>query len=197
MSLPLYLQLCGRGSRTSAGKSHFIVLDFGQNVQRHGFWRQTRNWSLDIVKPPKTKKGVGEQAMASCPSCRALIPARARKCIFCGWEQEPSLTEQVTVKLREMTPTEALRFAGTASVDELEILRQARGWKQGFVMHRLKTKADFLAYEALKGYKRGWAMTNGNRYLRISDGWQEWYGKGNIVRTAGYEEAQAKYEEVV
>ena len=38
MSLPLFLQMVGRGSRTTQSKSNFTILDFGNNIQRHGFW---------------------------------------------------------------------------------------------------------------------------------------------------------------
>lgn len=196
MSLPLYLQMCGRGSRVHQGKTHFTILDFGQNVHRHGFWRMPRPWSLEVSKPPKAKKGVGEQAMATCPSCKALMPSRARVCLFCGYEKEPSVTEKMTVMLKEMTPSDVIRFANTASVEELELVRIARGWKIGFVLHRLKTMEDFIEYERLKNYKRGWAMQNGNRYLNKSAGWQEWYGSVKERREAGYEVAREQYEEV-
>ncbi len=195
MSLPLYLQMCGRGSRPYTGKDHFILLDFGQNVQRHGFWRNQRQWTLDIVKPPKARKSVGEMGMATCPECKALLAARARKCVFCGWEREQEESEKIVITLKEMSPSEALRFAGTANIEGLEMLREARGWKVGFVMHRLKTMEDFKEYEKLKKYKRGWAMKNGNRYLGIEAGWQEWYGPGSERQNASYEGAQKRYSE--
>ncbi|NTW98355.1 MAG: DEAD/DEAH box helicase family protein [Geobacteraceae bacterium] len=193
MSLPLFLQMCGRGGRTFTGKDHFVLLDFGQNVQRHGFWRNPRQWSLDIVKPPKAKKSIGEMGMASCPSCKALLPARARKCVFCGWEKEQDESEKMVISLKEMNPSDVLRFADTANIEELELIRQARGWKVGFVMHRLKTMDDFKVYEHLKGYKKGWAMQNGNRYLNINEGWHEWYGTEKERKEAGYESARERF----
>ncbi len=193
MSLPLYLQMCGRGSRTYFGKAHFIILDFGQNVQRHGFWRNPRKWSLDIKVKKKSKK-VGEMVMAVCPSCKALLPARARKCSFCGWEKEMEADEKMVIKLKEMTPSEIMRFSETASVEELETIRRAREWKIGFVLHRFKSMKDFVDYEALKGYKRGWAMTNGNRYLGIESGWDKWYGsRAQDAKEAGYESARERF----
>src|SRR5690606_33244379 len=49
-SLPLYLQMIGRGSRpvwSSNGtllKSHFTVLDYGGNWERHGLYFEDREW---------------------------------------------------------------------------------------------------------------------------------------------------------
>ncbi len=45
-SLPLFLQMVGRGSRVTDTKKEFIILDFGNNCSQHGFWEQPRNWSL-------------------------------------------------------------------------------------------------------------------------------------------------------
>ena len=45
-SLPLFLQMIGRGSRTTDTKTTFTVLDFGNNIHRHGFWAY-RDWETD------------------------------------------------------------------------------------------------------------------------------------------------------
>ena len=45
-SLPLFLQMCGRGSRPTEYKDSFYILDFGNNIQRLGFWEERRKWSL-------------------------------------------------------------------------------------------------------------------------------------------------------
>jgi len=43
-SLPLYLQMVGRGSRVTDNKKEFTILDFGNNVANHGFWHEDRTW---------------------------------------------------------------------------------------------------------------------------------------------------------
>ena len=45
LSLSLWLQSCGRGSRVAEGKSSFTVIDLGLNLERHGFWSADRDWS--------------------------------------------------------------------------------------------------------------------------------------------------------
>ena len=53
---------------------------------------------------------------------------------------------------------------------------------------------DFVDYEHLKGYKKGWAMTNGNRYLGIESSWDKWYGrKGKEAQEAGYKSAREQF----
>jgi len=50
-SLPLYLQMVGRGSRTTKTKNEFNLLDFGNNIARFGFWHIDRDWTLETAKP--------------------------------------------------------------------------------------------------------------------------------------------------
>ena len=53
MSLTLFLQCIGRGSRPTETKKEFTILDFGMNFTRHGLYDQDRKWDLS---PPKKKK---------------------------------------------------------------------------------------------------------------------------------------------
>lgn len=178
MSLPLFLQMTGRGSRPHKGKDNFVLLDFGGNIQRHGFWHNPRKWSLEIVKTNKIKeKGVAKSF--ECPECHVLIPKNTKKCQYCGWEKEISMEEKLVVKLQEMSSAEVIRYSETANVEELERIRTAKEWKVGFVLHRLKTMSEFKEYELLKRYQRGWAWRIGNRYLNLNYSWDDWYGKGN------------------
>ncbi len=79
-STSLYVQIIGRGMRTAQGKADCLVLDFGQNVERHG--------PIDCVTPPtnKGKKQKGEAPTKECPECREILLAFARKCTACGHE---------------------------------------------------------------------------------------------------------------
>jgi superfamily II DNA or RNA helicase len=50
-SLTLYHQMIGRGSRITDTKSHFTIIDLGNNVERLGLWQDYINWE-DIFKFP-------------------------------------------------------------------------------------------------------------------------------------------------
>ena len=46
LSITKYLQSIGRGARIAPNKKEFFILDFGNNIDRHGLYEQDRNWSL-------------------------------------------------------------------------------------------------------------------------------------------------------
>ncbi|HZH74280.1 MAG TPA: helicase-related protein, partial [Mariniphaga sp.] len=46
MSAPLWLQMLGRGSRIYNSKTHFNILDFGDNQSRLGSYTEDKDWSL-------------------------------------------------------------------------------------------------------------------------------------------------------
>jgi superfamily II DNA or RNA helicase len=50
-SLTLYHQMIGRGSRITATKNFFQIIDLGNNVQRLGLWQDFINWT-DIFRFP-------------------------------------------------------------------------------------------------------------------------------------------------
>lgn len=85
LSTGLYVQMLGRGTRLSPGKSDCLVLDFSGNVRRHGAVDD-----LEIATPTGTNAGAKEGAvlidtirMIVCPHCRAYISPRARTCPEC------------------------------------------------------------------------------------------------------------------
>lgn len=49
-SLTKYLQMVGRAVRTSAGKTQAIVIDHGNNYERHGLPQEDRLWTIDGIK---------------------------------------------------------------------------------------------------------------------------------------------------
>lgn len=77
MSPGLFVQMAGRGFRLSPGKTDCLILDFGNNIQRHG--------PLDAIDFGKRKvEGTGEAAEKTCPGCDEKIPAGTRVCV-CGF----------------------------------------------------------------------------------------------------------------
>jgi superfamily II DNA or RNA helicase len=162
-SLPLFLQMVGRGSRTTESKKDFTILDFGNNFFEHDLWEIDRTWSLEIDKKQKVKK---EQAppVKSCPECFALIPVSAKVCSFCVYEYKKPEKTQIEVILEQLKPSELQKFADSCTVAELEEIREIKNYNIGWVLHKLETYNEFLEYEKLKGYKNGWAKFAFNRY---------------------------------
>lgn len=85
-SLPLFMQMIGRGSRTTSGKNEFIVIDMGNNHINHGLWDNARNWD-SFFSGEHLKKSKKKQAapIKDCPKCAAIIIASAARCTHCGF----------------------------------------------------------------------------------------------------------------
>jgi DNA repair protein RadD len=81
-STGLYIQIVGRGTRIAPGKENCLVLDYGDNVMRHGF--------IDQIKPKiKGRTENGEAPVKKCPECLTVNHAAVRVCIECGHEFPP------------------------------------------------------------------------------------------------------------
>ena len=159
-SLPLFLQMVGRGSRTIKGvKDTFYILDFGNNIKTHGFWQQDRVWSLAKKKKKKTD---GMAPVKECPDkdCGYINPIQAKFCEECGAEFVVKLTEKekIFVELQEMTPGQIKDMALTADFETLENIQEARGYSKGWIFHQLRTEEDLKKYAAHKGYKQQWVQ---------------------------------------
>jgi superfamily II DNA or RNA helicase len=77
-SMPLWLQMCGRGARPHDVKIAFNIIDLGGNCITHGLWSSPRNWS-NIFHYPK-KPGEGVAPVKDCPECGALHHAAKKVC---------------------------------------------------------------------------------------------------------------------
>lgn len=169
-SLPLYLQMIGRGSRpvwSSDGtplKSHFTVLDYGGNWERHGLYFEDRDWDKMWSTVKKGKKGEGVAPVALCPSCESIITASQRICQYCGHERPLTEKELEQGQLVEITShyTQLVgRHLSDLSPQELAIYAKLK--KKALLAARVakakeQERRGFLpAYAAAMGYKPGWA----------------------------------------
>ena len=83
-STGLYVQMVGRGTRIADGKENCLILDYGQNVERHGF--------IDKVKPKdKMSGGDGEAPVKTCEKCQTMVHAAAQVCPECGFQFPPPM----------------------------------------------------------------------------------------------------------
>jgi DNA repair protein RadD len=74
-STGLYVQICGRGMRLAPGKTDCLVLDYGDNIARHG--------PITAVKP-KEQKSEAKPGTKVCPACDAEVPVHRIECPECG-----------------------------------------------------------------------------------------------------------------
>ena len=157
--LPLFLQMVGRGSRVTPEKKDFTVLDFGNNCATHGLWEIDRSWSLE---PPKKRSNKKDAPMIKeCTACHAYIPINIKICPECGFIPIVKKKEktEIEILLERLTPSETQRLAnsGTLTIEELEQVRELKGYKVGWVLFKLETLEQFKEYSKIKNYKNGWA----------------------------------------
>lgn len=93
LSMPLWLQCTGRGSRPTEAKSSFTIIDLGQNAITHGDWCMPRDWENIFFNPPKAGKP-GVAPVKNCPQCDAILAARTLVCKYCGHEFAPPEIEE-------------------------------------------------------------------------------------------------------
>lgn len=88
----LLVQMVGRGFRLSpeTEKENTLVLDYGENILRHG--------PIDCITVKEQGKGKGEAPAKKCPECLALIHAGYGKCPECGYEFPPPETSNLSHK---------------------------------------------------------------------------------------------------
>ena len=147
-SLVLHRQQLGRSMRTADGKVALIVNDHVGNCLVHGLPEDEPGWSLNG----------GEKAKVDAPvwTCRdwgGINPIAARVC-ECGYELPPpqrrpppqhasgelaEITAERLAAVRWMSYREVV--AGDLSEIELQAFARARGYKAGWVQHRLREQA--------------------------------------------------------
>ncbi|NZD50513.1 DEAD/DEAH box helicase [Rhizobium leguminosarum] len=94
------VQILGRGTRNSPGKTDCLIADHGKNLAYHG--------PIDQIRPREPGKGLGEQPKKQCPQdqmdmngncgCGELIPISIMTCQCCGYIFPPNEEEKITAQ---------------------------------------------------------------------------------------------------
>lgn len=154
MSLPLWLQMCGRGSRIYDGKTNFTVLDFGKNHDRHGMWSEDRIWKLEEPK----KKKEGAPPTKECPKCGAMCAASTRKCKFCGYEFKikdgDGPKEGILVQVQK--PSADGKKISQLTLAELIDLQVKKIYKPSFIWRIVRANCWLKEYANEMNYTKGW-----------------------------------------
>jgi DNA repair protein RadD len=109
-SCGLYLQAVGRGFRQHPEKLDTLILDFGNNIVRHG--------PVDQLKIHDRTTGGSQPAPAKeCPKCHSVIATGYTVCPDCGHEFPPPDRQQ-----HEATASNAGILSGQVSDAEYEVL---------------------------------------------------------------------------
>ncbi|MCC9603533.1 DEAD/DEAH box helicase [Stieleria sp. JC731] len=81
----LLAQMIGRGLRLHPEKSECLVLDYGENLERHG---PIDSKDFGVRRGKKGEATMGNAPVKECPQCTEMVPAGLREC-FCGFQFPP------------------------------------------------------------------------------------------------------------
>lgn len=160
-SLPLFLQMVGRGSRLFPGKSLFTCLDYGNNFKRHGLWNEDRDWpTLWLPKKGREKEQVA--GVKLCPACEFILPTSKMICTNCGHVFTPARKELAEeTQLIDVTNIVRGRKIGSLAATELAEATKSNVIKKSYAIRVAKAReqqgAGYLAeFANAMGYKPQW-----------------------------------------
>lgn len=163
-SLSLWIQICGRGARTTKKiyKDSVTIIDGGNNIPEHGIFSFDRDWQK-IFKDRDEKYIIEPQQ--NCEYCDFVFPKIDRKCPNCG--------ELVTVKDEVIRPDKEFSIKGRKAKLLPPVI------SLGFFIEEQKTK-----YEALKVLKDKWVMFITNHDISL-DTWNKALINGQFNKRFG------------
>lgn len=178
-------------------KEHFNIIDMGGNVFSLGFWEQERKYSLTHktkdtidaapvrVCPEDTydkpdEKTAAYRSSAGLPAnimgCGAILHASAPSCKYCGFvferkKSEPKEAEFIQLENYEFLPPELVgKSWGSMGIEELEKVREIKGFKQGWIIRQILLNKDLelIDYARFKGYKHAaaWVERMEKMYIK-------------------------------
>ena len=148
MSLPLFIQQACRVLTPFEGK-RAVIIDYVNNVQRHGLPTDAHNWSLtESIEKRKEFNSDGTLSIRQCENCFKCFKT-AQKCPYCGFEYTVKGRELKAIKEIELKRIEAI------NKEEQEKQKKAARMEQG----KCKSYQELYELAQKRGYKNpsGWA----------------------------------------
>ena len=166
-SVTLWLQMLGRGSRISEGKSHFNILDFGGNADRLGHYITPQHWSIWHEKGasgdgiPPVKECGGKLDKNGKDGCERLIMASLIICPFCGYLYEKKEAKEIDLVGMAYDSEEEkailTKKPKQMNVKELYKYYQMKGHKPAWLWRQLKYKGGEKLIRKF-GNEKGWSQ---------------------------------------
>ena len=145
MSLPLFIQQACRVLTPVKGKKA-VIIDFVNNVQKHGMPTDTHNWSLSqSVEKRKQFNEDGTLSIRQCENCFKAFKT-APKCPYCGFEYK--------VKSRELKAVTDVELKKIEAIEKEEQEKQKKLARME--VGQCRTIADLQKIAKERGYAKGW-----------------------------------------
>lgn len=159
----LYVQMIGRGLRKAEGKKDCLLLDYGENVLRHG--------PLDMITSHRVSHGDGAAPTRTCGECGTIQFAGRKTCEYCGhiFPKEERDAPKHGTKASDIDPIAIIR---TLDVRDVEYVRhQGRDGKPDSMVVNYYTDLVTRVQEWICVEHRGFAQTKA----------QQWFARRGIV----------------
>lgn len=145
MSLPLFIQQACRVLTPVEGKKA-VIIDYVNNVQRHGLPTDNHEWSLaQTVEKRKQHNEDGTLSIRQCSECFRCFKT-APKCPYCGYEYQ--------VKGRELKAIQDVELKQIQAVEKEEQEKQKKIARME--VGQCRTIADLQKIAKERGYAQGW-----------------------------------------
>ena len=158
LSLGLYIQQSMRCLTPVEGKKA-IIIDYVNNVQRHGFPTMQREWSLDKpVKEYDNENDNGTFKIRVCQECFMTFET-APVCPYCGAVYETTPIEIENSKTIELKQIEEAKEERRQKI----MRRTAEKIKNYTKPEQCETFYELVEYGKMRNFKPGWAYIQAKR----------------------------------
>jgi superfamily II DNA or RNA helicase len=152
-SLPLFIQQACRVLTPVEGKKA-VIIDYVNNVQRHGLPTDNHEWSLSqTVEKRKQHNDDGTLSIRQCSECFRCFKT-APKCPYCGYEYKVKGRELKTIQDVELKQIQAvekekqekqrkyarMEVGQCRTIAELQKIAKERGYAPGWVWQMARIK---------------------------------------------------------
>ena len=145
MSLPLFIQQACRVLTPVEGKKA-VIIDYVNNVQRHGLPTDNHEWSLSkVVEKRKQHNDDGTLSIRQCENCFRCFKT-APKCPYCSYEYK--------VKGRELKAVQDVELKKIQAVEKEKQEKQRKDARME--VGQCRTIADLQKIAKERGYAPGW-----------------------------------------
>lgn len=153
MSLPLFIQQACRVLTPVEGKKA-VIIDFVNNVQKHGMPTEAHSWSLtQAVEKRKAFNEDGTLSIRQCENCFKCFKT-APVCPYCGYTYKVKGRELRSITNVELKKVEAIQIeeqekekkiarmevGQCRTIEDLQKIAKERGYKSGWVWQMARIK---------------------------------------------------------
>lgn len=144
-SSSLWIQILGRGMRTYPRKDNCMLLDYGDNINRHG--------PVELIESPPAKQAARDNKLAGeyvfikrCPSCNQEIPLQAKICQLCNYEYPV-----IERKFHPLIAGKDALFVGSNESEKMFIMEVGNAWLSHYVKEETNTQSIKMSFMCKNG----------------------------------------------